>query len=201
MAYPMHMQEPRYPRLHRALKWTVKLHHKQDRDGADALPYATHPVEVLTLLRFTGGITDEDMLCAALLHDLVEECGVSLTKIEKRYGVRVKDLVKELTRSEPGADEAATLSPEELSDLRSKTLLNEIGSMSADAQAIKLADRLSNIKGAMNSRTGASLQRYVDQTRKILQIIPAGVNKALWNAVNDQVPKAAGLTEPQGPEA
>jgi guanosine-3',5'-bis(diphosphate) 3'-pyrophosphohydrolase len=188
--------EPHYPRLHKAVRLATKLHMGQDRDGADPLPYITHPMEVVTLLRFVGGITDEDMLCAAALHDTIEECGVDPETISSKCGERTRKLVEGVTRREPSADVAASLSGGELWDLRSKILLEEIAAMSPDEMTIKLADRLSNVKQALITRTGEKRNRYVRQTEAILQIIPPEVNRPLWDAIRAVVDstKAAAQT-------
>src|SRR4051812_48174047 len=129
-----------YPRLHKAVRWAFKLHKNQDRDGEGALPYITHVMEVVSNLRYVGGVMDEDLLCAAALHDVVEQSDVPFSRIESRYGVRVCSLVKELTRREPTAEETAGMSANRIWKLRSSMLLDEIAKMSPDAQQVKLAD-------------------------------------------------------------
>ncbi len=182
--------EPRYPRLHKAVRLATKLHMGQDRDGADPLPYITHPLEVLTIMRFVGGITDEDMLCAAVLHDTIEECDVDPAIISAKCGERTLNLVEGVTRTEPSEDVAASLSGAELWDLRSKMLLEEIAAMSPDEMTIKLADRLSNIKQALITRSGEKKDRYLRQTEAILKIIPSSVNPPLWHAIRSVVDSA-----------
>ena len=58
-------------------------------------PYIAHPRAVARLVRrFTH---DEPMVAAALLHDVAEDCGVSLQEIERRFGSDVAGLVRDLT--------------------------------------------------------------------------------------------------------
>src|SRR5688500_10578224 len=90
-----------------AIEFAVKAHRGQYRDGDEPLPYITHPLDVLANLRYTGEITDKDMLCTAVLHDVVEESGVGFGEIEEQFGERVRELVQELTRVEPGPAETA----------------------------------------------------------------------------------------------
>lgn len=56
------------------LDLAFKYHKKQYRKSFNGLiPYISHPIEVYKTL-VTAGITDENILCAALLHDVIEEC-------------------------------------------------------------------------------------------------------------------------------
>lgn len=175
--------------LQSALEFAIKAHAGQWRDGGSPLPYATHPVEVVANLRYVGGITDEELLTAAFLHDVLEETDTTPAQIGKAFGKRVRSLVESVTRYEPTEEERKGLTEEAVYDLRSRLLLEEIAGMSTDAQAIKLADRLSNVVGARATKTPEKQARYLAQTRDILRIIPRSVNSPLWKAVR----KAAGL--------
>ena len=179
----------RQSRLEAALEFTVAAHSGQLRDGNSPLPYATHPVEVVANLRYVGGVMDEDILIAGFLHDVLEETEVSATDIEKAFGKRVSSLVEAVTRYEPNEDERSGKSDNEIYDLRSQLLLDEISKMTREAQAIKLADRLSNVVGARATKPKDKQKRYIAQTRQMLGIIDKSVNPDLWTAVR----KAAGI--------
>jgi (p)ppGpp synthase/HD superfamily hydrolase len=172
-------------RLEQAIKWARKKHKGSYRDGEDPLPYFTHPMEVLTVLRYEAGVTDEDALIAAVLHDIVEDTSGTLADIQARFGPVVAGLVKELTRTEPTAEEREGLGADELRSLRSNMLLSEISDMSPMAQRIKLCDRLSNLRCARATRKGDALQRYVEQTRAILDIVPRDVSPRVWDQVDE----------------
>lgn len=190
------MSKPAFPRLHKAIKVAVRAHKKQDRDGDDPLPYVTHPLEVLGLARFEGGVLDEDVLCAAVLHDLFEETEVSEREIEKEFGVAVLALVKELTREEP--DEAARLLPEpQLWQVRNDAMMAEIDRMSESAKLLKLADRCSNLASALRTRTGEKLDRYVRQSKQILEHIDRAVCPALWDRINRMVSDHDTMVKPR----
>jgi (p)ppGpp synthase/HD superfamily hydrolase len=177
----------KYQKLPEALAWAFELHLGDFRDGSHALPYISHPVDVLNLLRYVGKVTDEDLLIAAILHDVVEETAVDPRMIQTRFGVKVASLVAELTRAEPAIDTQIETSKELIWNIRSETLLQEISVMSAAAQTIKLADRLSNYRQAKATRKPEKLKRYRKQTKKILEIIPKTVNRDLWNAIRDEL--------------
>jgi (p)ppGpp synthase/HD superfamily hydrolase len=186
-------------KLDEAIQLAVKLHAGQARDGDDPLPYIVHPIEVLANLRNVGRVTDEDMLVAAVLHDTVEESDADLDKISHQFGKHVKELVKELTRREPKKKQTEGLSLEEVWMLRSDILLEEIAKMSHDAQAIKLADRLSNVQEALRTKQGDKLSRYLAQTVQILDTVPKEVNPALWQAIamvlEASVPRSSNMEE------
>ena len=178
-----------YESLDRALVFAARRHRKQRRDGENALPYFTHPVEVLLCLRYEGSVIREPMLCAAILHDLLEETKTQASEIEARFGAEVAHLVRELTRREPSAQETEGLGKEEIYRLRTDWLLQEISAMSPEAKTIKLADRLANLRDARRSRRGTKLERYQRQTRAILQVIPRETNANLWDAIHAEIPR------------
>ena len=170
------------PLVHKALRRSVKAHKKQDRDGEAPLPYATHPIDVLSLLRYDAGILDQEILAAALLHDVLEETDEKLQDIEDDFGERVARIVKELTRVEP---DRTGLSPEEVWQVRTQAMLEEIDHMSEEAKVIKLADRASNLRTALLTRSGEALNNYVRQSHFILEHIDREVCPILWDRVKD----------------
>lgn len=181
------MSKPKLSRLQEAVKWAAKLHRGQDRDGPSPLPYLTHPLDVMSKLRYVAGLADEDLLCAAALHDVVEESNVDPAEIGKRFGDRVRSLVEAVTRKEPTAAEIAGLSPDEVWQLRSDRMIEEIKAMSLEAKTLKLADRLSNLTEGLKLKEGKKLGRYVQQSFLILEVIPREVNSALWDAIKLQL--------------
>ena len=175
------------PSLQLAVELAAQAHRGMFREGETQLPYVTHPMEVLMHLRYAGGVTDLEMLCAAVLHDTVEAEALSLDLIEKEFGARVRSLVDELTRKEPTSAETARLNKDEIWELRASMLVNEVAAMSADAQQIKLADRLANLRDAYRLKKGKKLRRYQGQTRRILDVVPRERNKGLWDAINQEL--------------
>ena len=170
-------------RIERAIALAVRSHEGRGLEGEFALPYIAHPFEVLMNLNFVGGVTEEEMLCVAMLHDTVECAGSTLTVIGAQFGTRVRDLVGELTRREPTALETEGMTKDEVWQLRSGLLLEEVKNMSPDAQTLKLADRLANLNEAFRSKKGRKLARYLNQTATILEIIPRKRNPGLWDAI------------------
>lgn len=170
--------------LQKAIEFAAAAHRGQWREGDPPLPYITHPIDVLAKLRYVGEVKDPAMLCAAVLHDLVEETDVTLAQIAELFGEDVADLVRQLTRQEPTAEETAGMTKAEIWKLRSCMLLEEIRTQQDPrAQAVKLADRLANLEEAYRTKKGEKLDRYVAQSKEILKIVPPEVNPKLHAAV------------------
>ncbi len=176
--------------LQEAWQLAVQRHEGQFRDGVPPLPYATHVAEVIGNLRFVGRVEDEAMLCAAALHDLLEETETYSDELLPLFGERVTKLVLELTRSEPTAEQLDGLDPDAVAKLRSEMLLADVRNMSAEAQAIKLADRLSNLRQSASLRSGKKLSKYLKQTKEMLEIIDSSVNEALHRALKQALKQA-----------
>ena len=73
------------PKLQRAFAYAAKMHAGQARKGTK-VPYLSHLMAVASLVLEAGG--DEEMAIAALLHDVVEDCGgmPRLREIRKVFG-------------------------------------------------------------------------------------------------------------------
>lgn len=174
-------------KLELAIEFASTIHAGDYRDGECPLPYITHPIEVMSLLRYVGGVTDENLLAIACLHDVMEESDTTEAQISEVLGPEIAAGVKALTRYEPSESEREGLNEEQIWSLRSGILLKEISEMSAEIQSVKLADRLANIRQAKVTRKPKKLARYKGQTTEILRLIPKAVNPALWKAISDEL--------------
>src|ERR1700733_1787347 len=83
-------------RLAQAAVHAAQLHEGVFRDDGTT-PYAVHVFRVVEYLRTLAGEADTDVLCAAYLHDTIEDSGVNFDEIGLRFGLRVAGLVAELT--------------------------------------------------------------------------------------------------------
>lgn len=84
-------------RLLHAISYAAQLHHTQMRKDGKT-PYAAHPFRVMMIARHVFGISDEDVLIAAVLHDTLEDTPCDPSEIEKRFGGKVTQWVKLLTK-------------------------------------------------------------------------------------------------------
>ena len=181
-------------RLQSCVLWATELHHGQWREGKTPVPYICHPLEVLETLRYSGDVEDDDMLCAAVLHDVVEETSASVEDVKDRCGAGVAELVRELTREEPEPEQIAGLDKEQVWQLRADLLLQEIMAMSPRAKTIKLCDRISNLREARFVKSGKKLDRYVMQTRRILDVVPKKTHPPLWEILRTEADSFGGRT-------
>lgn len=118
-----------------AARFAADKHVGQRRKGASHRPYINHPIEVAETVARVGGITDTAVLCAALLHDTVEDTDTTPEEIESRFGRDVAALVAEMT------DEKGLRS-----DVRKRLQVENAPHKSPGARAIKLADKISNVR-------------------------------------------------------
>ena len=81
-------------KLGKAFTFAQKAHGKQVRKGT-AIPYVSHPMAVASIVLEHGG--SEDQAVAALLHDTVEDCGVSYAQLTRAFGPAATRIVKDCT--------------------------------------------------------------------------------------------------------
>ncbi len=120
-----------------AYELAEKFHHDQKRESGE--PYISHPIAVAYILLELG--MDTDTICAALLHDVVEDTDCTLEELRKLFGADVAMLVNGVTKL--GKVEIFTKEEQKAENIR-KILL----AMSEDIRVIiiKLADRLHNMR-------------------------------------------------------
>ena len=123
-----------------AANFAAEKHAGQKRKGAAAEPYVNHLLEVAHLVSTAITEPDTNLIIAALLHDVIEDCGISKGDVEELFGGDVADLVAEVTDDK-------TLSKSE----RKRLQVVNAPKKSVRAQMIKLADKISNLRAILNS--------------------------------------------------
>ena len=126
-------------RLLDSLAFASLRHREQRRKGERGAPYINHLIEVAQVLSMHG-VADEEVLCAAVLHDTVEDAEVSLADLRQRFGNRIASLVEEVT------DDPRLPIWE-----RKMRQVEGAGKLSSDAQCIRVADKISNLRGILTS--------------------------------------------------
>jgi (p)ppGpp synthase/HD superfamily hydrolase len=139
----------------------ARWHVHQRRKGIGAEPYINHLLEVASLVTEATGGTDPSVVIAALLHDAVEDQGVTPETLADEFGQHVADIVMEVTDDK-------TLSKDE----RKRRQVEKAGKKSHKAKLIKLADKTSNLR-TIASRPAAdwSVERrleYVDWAKSVV---------------------------------
>lgn len=125
------------PRFEEAMVYAVRQHAGQRRKGG-SVPYAAHVLGVAAIVLDHGG--DEDQAIAALLHDVVEDCGgmPRLEEISLRFGKRVARIVDGCT------DSYATPKPPWLE--RKRAYLERARNEEPDTLLVSCADKLHNTR-------------------------------------------------------
>ncbi|WP_314944303.1 RelA/SpoT family protein [Olsenella uli] len=121
-----------------AYSFAADFHRDQRRRSGE--PYINHPVEVALILAKDLKM-DEDPICAALLHDTVEDTSATLDDLTERFGATVAELVDGVTKLT--SIEVSSMDEKQALNLRKMFL-----AMSKDIRVviIKLADRLHNMR-------------------------------------------------------
>lgn len=81
----------------KALEFAASKHSGQKRKDKDESPYINHPITLANILCNEAGITDENVLCAALLHDTIEDTETTYAKLLDLFGKTIADIVQEVT--------------------------------------------------------------------------------------------------------
>ncbi len=138
------------PRLQRAFRYAADKHAGQTRKQT-AVPYLSHLMAVASLLLEAGG--DEDMAIAALLHDVVEDCGgmPRLREVRKKFGPRVARIVEGCTDSF-GEPKGAWIE-------RKNNYLREVKHADAETRLVSACDKLHNVRTILSDyrRDGESI--------------------------------------------
>ena len=80
----------------KALQFATEAHNGQFRKD-EVTPYIEHPIEVVNLLKSVE-ITEPDIIASGYLHDVVEDCNITLETISKEFNSEVSRIVAALTR-------------------------------------------------------------------------------------------------------
>jgi guanosine-3',5'-bis(diphosphate) 3'-pyrophosphohydrolase len=156
----------------RAVAFALRCHGDQQRPtGA---PYAEHLLEALEILVRGAGVSDPDVLCAAVLHDVVEDTPCTIGEVRAAFGGRVADMVGWVTKPETadGADKKAA----------KEAYLARLAGAPDDAVLVKLADRASNVQTLRNLGLARQREYYAQTVRYIVPLAASRPWWALWYA-------------------
>jgi GTP pyrophosphokinase len=156
--------------LQRAYDVAERKHEGQVRKSGD--PYITHPLAVATILAELG--MDTTTLVAALLHDTVEDTGLTLADVEEEFGVEVAHLVDGVTKLDKVKFGAAA---------EAETIRKMVVAMARDPRVlvIKLADRLHNMR-TLRFLPPEKQERKARETLEVLAPLAhrLGMNTVKW---------------------
>jgi guanosine-3',5'-bis(diphosphate) 3'-pyrophosphohydrolase len=118
-----------------ALAFAAHKHRDQRRKDAGASPYINHPIALADVLVNEGGVTDVEVICAALLHDTVEDTDTTHEELVDAFGSRIARIVAEVTDDK-------SLAKEE----RKRLQVEHAARLSHEAKLVKLADKICNLR-------------------------------------------------------
>jgi len=129
------------PRFLRAFDFAAEKHAGQTRK-ASRIPYIAHLMGVASLVLEFGG--DEDLAIAALLHDVVEDCGgrPMLREVQRRFGRRVAKIVDGCTDS--------FTDPKPPWRERKETYIRHLKRADAATRLVSAADKLNNVRSILS---------------------------------------------------
>jgi RelA/SpoT family (p)ppGpp synthetase len=132
-----YLDDKEVAKVERAYKYSEQCHQGQMRQSGD--PYITHPLAVANILADMH--MDHESLMAALLHDVIEDTGVTKGQISRRFGRTVADLVD-------GVSKLSEIEFESKAEQQAESFQKMTLAMSRDIRVVlvKLADRLHNMR-------------------------------------------------------
>lgn len=125
--------------IDKAIRFAAEAHKGMVRKG-NGQPYIFHPLEVLNLVSLMT--LDDDTLCAAVLHDTVEDAGISIEDIRNEFNGHVADMVAAETENKRGnVNKAGTWLERKQEAVETIRNIQDTG-----AKMVCLADKVSNLR-------------------------------------------------------
>jgi GTP diphosphokinase / guanosine-3',5'-bis(diphosphate) 3'-diphosphatase len=157
--------------LLKALAFASRKHRDQRRKDAQASPYINHPIALADVLVNEAGVTDVDVLCAALLHDTIEDTKTTPEELEREFGHEIASIVLELTDNKMLKK-----------GTRKRMQVAHAGGASREAKLVKLADKICNLRD-VNARPPANWdlarrREYFDWAKSVVDRL-RGANPGL----------------------
>lgn len=169
-----------------ALDFATKAHGEQQRKYTKE-PYIEHPKRVAKIVQSVPHSVE--MICAAYLHDVVEDTPVKIEEIRKKFGKKVAGLVEELT------DEYMKVKYPHLNRrTRKDKEVERQANMSKEAKTIKLADVIDNTPDIVKNDPGFG-RKYLHEMEKLTRVLVGG-DHTLYERARKEVAegkKALGL--------
>lgn len=123
-----------------AVAFAAHMHRDQRRKDVAASPYINHPIALAHVLANEGGVGNLTALCAAVLHDTVEDTDTTEQELVERFGADIASVVMEVTDDKS------------LAKARRKELqIEHAPHLSYAAKLVKLADKICNLRDILAS--------------------------------------------------
>jgi len=157
----------------------AERHKNQTRKGISAVPYINHPVAVAKLLSDFGEI-DKDLLCAAILHDVIEDTTKNKQEVKELSDIILEQFGEDVLLYVLEVSDNKSLPVDE----RKRLQVEHTPNISDCAKKLKIADKICNILDIKNDPPKDwSKERklaYLDWAKQVVQGAK-GLNKKLDN--------------------
>lgn len=120
--------------LLKAANFSAQKHSHQRRKDEEQSPYINHPIQVAEVIARIGGVTDIDVLVAAILHDTLEDTSTTHAELEQEFGKKVADIVAEVSDNKDLPKE-----------VRKQLQIEHAPHLTFGARLVKLGDKICNI--------------------------------------------------------
>ncbi len=124
----------------KAALFAAEKHKNQRRKDGDASPYINHPLGLASALAVEGGVEDAAVICAALLHDTIEDTQTTAEELTALFGGKVTGIVLEVSDDKSLAKAA-----------RKEAQVRHAPHLSPEAKLVKLADKICNLRDILVS--------------------------------------------------
>ncbi len=124
----------------KAVAFAAEKHKNQRRKDAHASPYINHPIALANVLANEGGVSDLNVLIAALLHDTIEDTETTEAELMAEFGKKVASIVMEVTDDKSLPKEQRKL-----------LQIEHAAHSSHEAKLVKLADKICNLRDMLSS--------------------------------------------------
>jgi guanosine-3',5'-bis(diphosphate) 3'-pyrophosphohydrolase len=146
-----------------AVRFAANKHRNQRRKDAEASPYINHPIELAHVLANEGGINDPVVLCAALLHDTIEDTETTAEELTEAFGLEITNVVLDVTDDKSIKDKAK----------RKQLQIEHAPHISPKAKLVKLADKICNLRDIASTPPADWTQQrkaeYFDWAKKVVE--------------------------------
>lgn len=157
--------------IFRVLAFAAEKHRVQRRKDAEGSAYINHPIALANVLINEAQVNDLVTICAALLHDTLEDTETTLEELERHFGNAVASVVFEVSDDKSLPKET-----------RKQLQIEHAPALSLEAKLVKLADKICNLRDvASHPPAGWSIVRkraYFDWARQVVDGV-RGVNPKL----------------------
>lgn len=169
----------------KAVAFAADKHRNQRRKDAEASPYINHPIALANVLANEGGVADVTVLCAAVLHDTIEDTETTPEELQAIFGPKVAAVVIEVTD-----DKSLEKS------VRKQRQVEHAPHISKEAKLVKLADKICNLRDILASPpadwTAERKQNYFEWAAKVVAGL-RGVHPGLESVFDGLLARQADL--------